>query len=64
MPETLKMVLMRRDGLSPQDADETIRDLKLRVEAGENPEEILYDEFGLEPDFVFDIIPTASDKLH
>jgi hypothetical protein len=52
----LKDVLMARDGLSEDEADELIADAQERVLDGENPEEILQDEFGLEPDFVFDLI--------
>jgi hypothetical protein len=30
----------------------------MRVCDGEDPEEILYDEFGLEPDYFFDLMET------
>ena len=55
--ESLKEVLMRRDGISSQEADELIQDAIDRVEYGENPEDILHEEFGLEPDYIFDLIP-------
>ncbi len=54
--KTLKEVLIRRDKLSPAEAQELIDDAKLRVLEGEDPEELLYDEFGLEPDYVFDLL--------
>lgn len=54
--ESLREVLMRRDGLSGNEADEMIEYAKSRVEDGEDPEEVLYDEFGLEPDYIFDLI--------
>lgn len=54
--ETLKQVLMRRDKLSSDEADELIAEAKELVAAGEDPEEVLYDEFGLEPDYVFDLL--------
>jgi len=54
--ETLKQVLMRRDKLSSDEADDAIDDAKALVAAGEDPEEVLHDEFGLEPDFVFDLL--------
>ena len=54
--ETLKQVLMRRDKLSASEAQELIEEARERVEAGEDPEEILHDDFGLEPDYSFDLI--------
>jgi len=53
--ETLKQVLMRRDGASSDDADEMITDARERVLEGEDPEEVLREEFGLEPDYIFDL---------
>jgi hypothetical protein len=57
MEETLKQVLMRRDGLESDEADELIAMAQERVIAGEDPEEILEDMFGLEPDYFWDILP-------
>lgn len=56
MEETLKQVLMRRDGMSSSDADDAIEDARERVFSGEDPEEILLEEFGLEPDYIFDLL--------
>lgn len=53
---TLLKILMRRDGLSKEEAQEQIDDAKARVLDGEDPEEILHEEFGLEPDYVFDLL--------
>ena len=52
----LKAVLMNRDGISEDEADDLIQDAKKRVMDGEDPEEILESEFGLEPDYIFDLI--------
>lgn len=49
-------VLMRRDGLSEEEALEILADGRRSVEEGEDPEEVLYQEFGLEPDYIFDLI--------
>jgi len=38
------------------EADELIREMKIQVMDGEDPEELLYD-CGLEPDYIFDILP-------
>ena len=54
--ETIKQVLMRRDGLSADEADELIEYAKELVADGEDPEEVCYDEFGLEPDYVFELL--------
>jgi hypothetical protein len=53
--ESLKEVLMRRDGMTSEEADEVIADCKEQVLNGEDPEEVLY-ELGLEPDYIFDIL--------
>lgn len=53
--ELLK-ILMKRDNLSKAEALDQIEEMKQAVLAGENPEEVLYD-IGLEPDYVFDILP-------
>ena len=54
--ETLKQILMRRDGMSADEAQEMIDEARERVEEGEDPEEILHYDFGLEPDYIFDLI--------
>ncbi len=51
----LKEVFMRRDGMSSEEADERIQEMRELVAEGEDPEEVLYDE-GLEPDYIFDIL--------
>ena len=35
--------------------EDIISEMKERVQSGEDPEEVLYDE-GLEPDYVFDLL--------
>ena len=57
MIESLKTVIMRRDGLTSEQADEMIDEAKQMVLEGEDPEEILLDMFGLEPDYFWDILP-------
>ena len=52
----LHRVLMRRDEMSAEDVDEWIKAARQAVEDGEDPEDILQDEFGLEPDYVFDLL--------
>ena len=52
----LKKVLMERDELSSEEADEIISQARQMILDGEDPEEILYEEFGLEMDYIFDLI--------
>lgn len=54
--ESLVTILMRRDGLSKDEATAMVNDARLRVAEGEDPEEILLEEFGLEPDYIFQLI--------
>lgn len=52
----LVSILMRRDGMERDDAEDLLQDARAAVEDGEDPEEILQDYFGLEPDYVFDLL--------
>lgn len=52
----LIQVLMKRDGLSDKEAKEQVREARQRVLEGEDPEEVLYEEFGLEPDYVMELL--------
>jgi len=56
VPDTILEVLMRRDNLSKAEALELIADAKQRVADGEDPEEIVHFDFGLEPDYIYDIL--------
>jgi hypothetical protein len=49
-------VLMRRDGLSLEEAYEQLNDARERFADGDDPEDILAEEFGLEPDYLFDLL--------
>lgn len=51
----LEKVLVDSGGYSAAEAHEIQIEMANRVLEGENPEEVLYD-YGLEPDYVFDII--------
>jgi len=54
--ESLKQVIMRRDGLSSQEADELIESAREQILEGEDPEEVLLNDFGLEADYIFDLL--------
>ena len=63
--ETIKQVLMRRDGITSEEADELIDEAIVETasyldgsdELARDPEEILHEDFGLEPDYVFELMP-------
>ena len=60
--ETIKQVLMRRDGLTKESADELIADAKATLDAYfqegdlESAENICEEFFGLEPDYLFELL--------
>jgi hypothetical protein len=54
---SLIKVLMERDGMERLEADYLIRVARKRVLMdGEDPEKILLDEFGLEPDYIMELL--------
>ena len=55
MENEVVKVLMDRDELTKQAAEEEVMWMRKRVSEGEDPEEVLYDS-GLEPDYIYDII--------
>jgi len=61
MHSTIKEVLIERDGMSPNNADELIKqatqDLNERLLNGEMPFDICEEWFGLEPDYIDELLP-------
>lgn len=57
---TIKEVLIERDGMSAMDADilieEARQELHKRLEAGENAYDICAEYFGLEPDYLIELM--------
>ena len=51
---------MTRDQITSDEADELIsiakQDLRDRLESGDMPYDILEEHFGLEPDYIFDLM--------
>ena len=62
MTELVK-VLIRRGDHTLSEIKEMITDARERAEDGENPEEILHEEFGLEPDYLFDLIEPVPGEF-
>jgi methanogenic corrinoid protein MtbC1 len=58
--ETIREILMERDQMTEREADEAIEWARYEVEKGADPAEVLEDEFGLEPDYVFDLMEGAK----
>lgn len=56
MCENLRQVVMERDGLSADEIDELIDEAKVAIADGADPEEILAEYFGLETDYIFDLL--------
>jgi len=49
-------VMMERDDMSEFEANKMVEDARLLVQQGADPEAVLQDCFGLEPDYIFDLI--------
>ena len=58
--ETIKEVLMQRDGMEEKEAEDLIKeareDLNERLANGEEPFDICEEWFGLEPDYLMDLL--------
>lgn len=60
--DSITEVLMRRDGLSEEDAKREVEDFKADIEDSimsgdlEDIEDALMNDFGLEPDYLMDIL--------
>jgi AmiR/NasT family two-component response regulator len=56
----IKTILMQRDGMTEQEADELIADAQTdmneRLANGEMPDDICEEWFGLEPDYIFELL--------
>lgn len=54
---SLKEVLMIRDEMTAEEAEEVLQIMAERVMGeGEDPAEVLADEVGLEPDYVYNLL--------
>ena len=60
MVESIKAVLMRRDGMSDKDANNLIsecqEEFNIRMETGEDAYDICQEYFGLEPDYLDELM--------
>ena len=58
--ETIKEIQIRRDGMTGSEADTLIQsardDMNSRLADGEMPYEICEEYFGLEPDYIFELV--------
>jgi len=58
--KSLKETIMERDGMTESEADELIKDaredLHNRIADGEDPHYICEEWFGLEPDYIFELL--------
>ena len=49
-------IIMRRDAMDEEGALEMFEEAQACVREGQDPEEVLEEWFGLEPDYVFDLL--------
>lgn len=49
---------LKSKGYPPETAKEVLEEMRERVNDGEDPEEVLFEE-GLEPDYIFDLFDEA-----
>lgn len=56
MMNKIVAILMKRDKLSLDEAQETFQAAYEAAMDGEDPEEILHSDLGLEPDYIFDLL--------
>jgi hypothetical protein len=68
--DAVRQILIERDGMLPEDADDLIADVQYQIDALMNTgvegmagvidaEQIIHDELGLEPDYLMDFIPVC-----
>lgn len=61
MEKSILEILVDRDGMTEEDAEELIElareDLHERIDQGEQPDDICEEWFGLEPDYIEELIP-------
>ena len=50
-------VLINRDGMTPENTRLELEDARQQIMEGQDPEELLLYEYGLEPDYFFDLLP-------
>jgi hypothetical protein len=60
--KTLKQTLMHRDDLTSDEANLAIREAISFLDDYDDPEELIYSEFGLEPDFIFDLLAYCEQR--
>lgn len=64
MTKSLKQVLMKRDGLTKDKAEQLIKEAREeameRMDKGEIPYDICEEKFGLEPDYITDLLQSHS----
>lgn len=56
MPLSIVSTLMSGQGMTQEEAVDAKAEMRRAVLQGQNPEEVLY-ENGLEPDYIFEIMP-------
>lgn len=56
MRESIKQILMRRYPMDAESVDELIAEAREAVAEGQDPEEVCQEFFGLEPDYIWELL--------
>ncbi len=54
--ETIVEIFMRRDRMDKEDAERLLREMRDRVSDGEDPEIVLFEDAGLEMDYIEELL--------
>lgn len=52
--ETIREIIANRDGIGPDEINDLFVEAQDQIADGVDPEEVIADVFGLEPDYLFD----------
>lgn len=52
----IEKILMERDGMTSEEAYKALDEARDRVRSGDDPEDVLMEDFGLEPDYFLDLL--------
>lgn len=51
---SIRQTIHQRDNASNEEIDDMFEDARIMIREGEDPEDVLREIFGLEPDYIFD----------
>lgn len=51
---SIRQTIHQRDNASNEEIDDMFEEARMLIQDGEDPEDVLLEVFGLEPDYIFD----------